>query len=74
MVFLPKLVVKDISPASAMVYEIMGGVFVGFCVLIFLNFKPEFHWKAAGLSFLMGVVGFLGTLTLVRDRLTWLRL
>jgi len=62
MVFLPKLAVGYISPPSAIIYEVFGGVTVAFGALVFLGFQPEFNIKGAALSYATGIVGFLGTL------------
>ncbi len=60
--FLPKLAVTFISPQSALVYQVGGGLAVGIIVLIFAGFKIETHPTGAIYAILTGVTGVLGTL------------
>ena len=63
MVFLPKLALAELSPLSAIIYEICGGLTVALCVLIFIGGRPEFNLRGAVLAYIVGICGFLGTLT-----------
>ena len=63
MVFLPKLALAELSPLSAMIYEICGGLTVALFVLIFIAGRPEFNLRGAVLAYSVGICGFLGTLT-----------
>ena len=60
--FFPKLAVSYISPQSALVYQVIGGLFVGFIALALVNFKPETHPLGILYAFLTGITGVLGTL------------
>jgi len=62
MTFLPKLAVEQMSPTSCILYEVLGGVTVALVVLLWLGFRPEFEWRGAALSYVVGLCGFLGTL------------
>jgi transporter family protein len=63
MVFLPKLALTELSPLSAIIYEICGGLTVALFVLFFIDGRPEFNLRGASLSYTVGICGFLGTLT-----------
>ena len=63
MVFLPKLALAELSPLSAIIYEICGGLTVAVFVLIFIGGRPEFNLRGAALAYSVGICGFLGTLT-----------
>ncbi len=58
--FLPKLAVKSINPASAVLYEALGGLLIGAVALVFLNFKVDFHPQGALMAFVTGALGILG--------------
>ena len=60
--FFPKLAVSYISPQSALIYQVLGGFFVGIVGLAILNFKPETHPMGILYAFLTGITGVLGTL------------
>jgi transporter family protein len=60
--FFPKLALRHISPASAMVYQVLGAAAVGLVFLSALTFRPEFHWRGSLFAVLAGVAGSLGTL------------
>lgn len=60
--FFPKLAVSYISPQSAIIYQVLGGLFVGIVSLAILNFKPETHPMGIVYAFLTGITGVLGTL------------
>jgi transporter family protein len=60
--FFPKLAVNYISPQSALIYQVIGGLFVGIVGLAMLNFKPETHPMGILYALLTGITGVLGTL------------
>jgi transporter family protein len=60
--FIPKLTTKYISPVSAVIYEVLGGIIVGVFLLFFVGFRPEVQIKGICLALLTGIVGFLGAL------------
>jgi transporter family protein len=51
-----------ISPLSAVVFEVLGGMIVGACVLFFIGFRPEMDPRGVGLAMITGTLGFLGAL------------
>jgi len=60
--FLPKLTTAYITPASAVVFEVAGGMVVAVVVLFILGFKPELDARGVGYAVLTGIVGLLGAL------------
>ncbi len=60
--FFPKLAVNYISPQSALIYQVIGGMLVGVVALAMLNFKPETHPMGILYALLTGITGVLGTL------------
>jgi transporter family protein len=60
--FFPKLAVNYISPQSALIYQVIGGLLVGIVGLAMLNFKPETHPMGILYALLTGITGVLGTL------------
>ncbi|MFP3869267.1 MAG: EamA family transporter [Syntrophobacteria bacterium] len=60
--FLPKVAVKYISPKSALVYEVLGGMLVGFVVLLSLDKRLEANIKGIIPALLTGIVGYIGFL------------
>jgi transporter family protein len=60
--FIPKITIKYISPKSAMLFEVLGGIIVAIIVLISLNFKPDVHPKGVFLAIITGILGFAGAL------------
>ena len=60
--FFPKLAVSYINPQSALVYQVIGGVFVGIISLAMVNFRPETHPMGILYAALTGITGVLGTL------------
>lgn len=60
--FFPKLAVNYISPQSALIYQVIGGLLVGVIGLAMLNFKPETHPMGILYALLTGITGVLGTL------------
>jgi len=60
--FFPKLAVNYISPQSAVIYQVMGGLLVGIIGLALVKFKPETHPLGILYALLTGITGILGTL------------
>jgi transporter family protein len=60
--FIPKITIKHISPKSAMLFEVLGGIILAIIVLISLNFKPDIHPKGVFLAIVTGILGFAGAL------------
>ena len=60
--FIPKITTRYIDPKSAVIYEVIGGVFLSLVVLYFLNFRLETHPKGILLAVTAGLVGFVGAL------------
>ena len=60
--FIPKIMMRYISPKSAMLFEVLGGLLVAVIVLISLDFKPDIHPKGALLAIVTGILGFSGAL------------
>jgi transporter family protein len=59
--FFPKLAVNYISPGSAVIYQVAGGLLVGVVGLGLLNFRPEAHPMGILFALLTGITGILGT-------------
>ena len=60
--FIPKITTKYISPKSAILFEVLGGIIFAIIVLVSLQFKPDFHPKGALLAISTGILGFAGAL------------
>jgi transporter family protein len=60
--FFPKLAVSYISPQSALVYQVAGGMLVGALALFLVGFRPESHPLGVLFAILTGITGVLGTL------------
>lgn len=60
--FFPKLAVTYISPQSAVIYQVLGGLIVGIVGLAMVDFKPETHPMGILYAILTGITGVLGTL------------
>jgi transporter family protein len=58
--FFPKLAVNYISPKSAFIYEVLGGLLVGIVVFVFLNVEMNTDIKGIIPAVLTGVAGYLG--------------
>lgn len=58
--FIPKLTTQFLSPKSAIVYEVVGGMILGTVVLFSLHLRPEVHPKGIALAISTGMLGFLG--------------
>ena len=60
--FIPKITTRYIDPKSAIIYEVIGGLFLSIVVLSFMNFRLETHPKGVALAATAGLLGFLGAL------------
>ncbi|MBW1766347.1 MAG: EamA family transporter [Deltaproteobacteria bacterium] len=60
--FIPKITTKYISPKSAILFEVLGGIIFAIIVLISLKFKPDIHPKGVLLAISTGILGFAGAL------------
>ena len=60
--FIPKITTQYISPMSALIFEAVGAVIMGFAVLALMGFQPEIHPKGIGLGILTGILGLAGAL------------
>jgi transporter family protein len=60
--FVPKITMKYIDPKSAIIYEVIGGIFLALIVLYFLNFRPNLHPLGITLAITTGILGFIGAL------------
>jgi len=60
--FFPKLAVSYISPQSALVYETLGAMLIGFLALFLVDFRPDVQPKGILFAILTGCAGMLGTL------------
>ncbi len=59
--FFPKLAVNYINPASALVYQVIGGIIVGIIGLSLMGFRPQTHPLGIFFALLTGITGVLGT-------------
>ncbi len=60
--FIPKITTKYISPKSAMLFEVLGGMMVATIVLFSLKFRPDIHPKGVLLAITTGILGYTGAL------------
>jgi transporter family protein len=60
--FLPKITTRYVDPASAVVYEALGGLLVALVVLVLLGFRPATDPRGIGLATLTGALGVAGAL------------
>lgn len=60
--FIPKITTRYISPKSAILFEVLGGMIVAIIVLFSLHFKPDIHPKGVLLAIMSGTLGFAGAL------------
>jgi transporter family protein len=59
--FFPKLAVNYINPVSALIYQVLGGILVGFIGMLLMGFRPQTHPLGILFALLTGVTGVLGT-------------
>lgn len=60
--FIPKITTRYIDPKSAVIWEVVGGIFLAVIVLCFVNFRIGTHPKGIALALITGVLGFVGAL------------
>jgi transporter family protein len=60
--FIPKITTRYIDPMSAIVFETVGGIVMGFVVFALLAFRPQIHPRGIGLAMITGVLGMTGAL------------
>jgi transporter family protein len=60
--FIPKITIQYINPMSAMIFEAIGVVIMGFVILSILSFQPQINPKGIGLAILTGILGISGAL------------
>jgi transporter family protein len=60
--FIPKITTKYITPRSAILFEVLGGIMLAVIVLISFKFKPDIHPKGVLLATTTGILGFAGAL------------
>jgi bacterial/archaeal transporter family protein len=58
--FIPKLTTHYLSPRSAVVYEVMGGLLLALIVLASSKFQLDFHPKGSAFAIVTGMLGLLG--------------
>jgi len=58
--FFPKIAVKYISPRSALIYEVMGGVVIAALTWFSMSKGIEHDVRGVAPAFITGVVGYLG--------------
>lgn len=60
--FLPKLAARHMNAQSVMVFQVLGGLVIGFAVLINLKFKVDFNVPGMLYGLAIGLLGFFGAL------------
>lgn len=60
--FIPKITTRYISPRSALLFEVVGGMMVAAVVLLSFRFRPDIHPVGVLLALTTGILGFLGAL------------
>ena len=60
--FFPKLAINFITPQSALIYQVLGGLVIGLVALVTVGFKPEIQPMGILYAFLTGITGVFGTL------------
>lgn len=58
--FIPKVTTRYISPTSAIIYEVIGGLLIAAIALFWLDFRVETHPLGMALGLANGFLGFLG--------------
>jgi bacterial/archaeal transporter family protein len=58
--FIPKITTRYLSPQSAIIYEVLGAIFLAVFALARLKFQPEVHAAGILLAMITGMLGFLG--------------
>lgn len=60
--FIPKITTRFLTPKSAVLFEVLGGMVVAVAVLASMRFKPDVHPLGVVLALTTGFLGFLGAL------------
>jgi transporter family protein len=60
--FIPKMTTRYIDPKSAIIYEVIGGIFLSVVVLAAMKFQIQTHPKGIILAATAGLFGFIGAL------------
>lgn len=60
--FIPKITTRYITPKSAILFEVVGGIAVAAVVLISIKFRPDIHPVGVALALSTGILGFSGAL------------
>lgn len=60
--FIPKITTRFITPKSAILFEVAGGIVVAVLVLISVRFRPDIHPVGVALALTTGMLGFSGAL------------
>lgn len=60
--FIPKITTKFITPRSAILFEVVGGIIVALVVLVSVRFRPDIHTTGVALALTTGILGFSGAL------------
>jgi transporter family protein len=60
--FIPKITTRFVTPKSAILFEVAGGIIVAIVVLVSAKFKPDIHPIGATLALITGMLGFSGAL------------
>lgn len=58
--FIPKLTTHYLSPRSAVVYEVLGGLLLALIVLASSKFQLDFHPQGSVYAIITGMLGLLG--------------
>jgi len=58
--FLPKIALQRLDPKSILIYEVLGGLTIGFLVLANINYKLELDLEASSIAFASGALNILG--------------
>lgn len=58
--FLPKITTRYLSPRSAVLYEVIGGLLFGIVAIGIFRFRPDYHPVGTALGLITGTIGFLG--------------
>lgn len=60
--FIPKITTRFVTPKSAILFEVAGGIIVAIVVLVSVKFKPDIHPIGATMALITGMLGFSGAL------------
>ncbi len=60
--FIPKITTKYISPKSALLFEVVGGIIIATIILCSLKFRPDIHPKGVLLAITNGILLYTAAL------------